>query len=541
MPPEASSGLNSVAVLLPLALFAFPAIEGLPFWAVGVVVVVVALCCCACTPVELRQPSEQGHPARRAEAGELVELRTDSGLHFVAMQARFGEWPEDAAQALVGQVVGLPAAALRRKLAVKGTVVVRRQELRQMGVRRWDGVVHAVANMGAQALLIVNVGEELEPLSLSEGTTTHLPTALMRHSDGEKLLAAVGRGRVRLRTRSPSEAAVSRAEELSFAERHAEAAEALGEALQGVESPEEALPLHIRRSDALRLAGKAQEATLDALAAVRLDPESADGWLAVVRAHRASGEAEQARKAAEQAVDLYEINDERLTALVHELTRPPEELARERKEIGNVLFKQHRYAEAKAAYTSALDVLPSSEHSDTLLRAACFGNRAGCSQQLHEWEAVISDGTQALALQPDNVKVRLRRAIAFEALECHGRALQDAREILSLDHRHAQANSIQHRAGKALRDLGMPDPGKQETAVEVSQSRSSDHVQQRVSSASVHAVGPESFQLSEGTQASSCSGQSPRPAEPRRSGQRCRETQLQMAQDFCRRFQLRAA
>lgn len=249
-----------------------------------------------------------------------------------------------------------------------------------------------------------------------------------------------------------AEKALARAEELSAAERHAEAAEAIASAIDGADGSE-AVRLRVRHAESLRLAGRASEAMASATQAVALDPESAAGWLEVVQAHRASGNLEEAKKVAEQATDLYEIKDERLTALLTELSCSPQELAEGHRETGNALFKEHRFTDAKAAYTKALEVLPVGAAEE--LRAACLGNRAACAQQLHEWDAVISDATQALAIKPDNIKVRLRRAIAREAVEKFQGALEDAREILRADPRHRQANAIQHSAGRAVRDLGL--------------------------------------------------------------------------------------
>jgi len=383
------------------------------------------------------------------------------------MLARWGTLPTEAAQAFAGESLALPARALAdpkmqglRAKARDRIVVLRRSELRSLGVRSWVDVVQAVTATGAKALLVVSTDEELAALGLPANFPRHvaenfLPTAMLRGTAGEEFIAALGRGPILLRAAGKVEHAQARAEELTAAAKHAEAADVLAEALAEIDAGPVAVALRILRADALRLAGRPEDAVVEARAAVDIDPESSDGWVAVCQAHRAAGQTEAAKKAAEQALDIYEVQDERLTTLVAELSRSPEELALERKEVGNTFFREHRFSEAHAAYTSALDALPLDVAEQ--LRADCLGNRAACAQQLHDWDGVIADATQALGIRPDNIKVRIRRATAWEAVENYKGALDDARQVLRVDPRHVQANAIQHRCGRALRELGLSD------------------------------------------------------------------------------------
>lgn len=464
-PPEINFG--SVVVLVPLGLVALSFLPGwfIMMFLLGGFLLGASKMASFVEKAEAdqrRQQAASGVPA--APPGEVIELRSSGGLRLTAMRAQWGTWPTEASEALSGHVCALPPRALAdpsnpARQAARGRVVVlRREEIRAMGVRSWLSVARAVQATGASALLVVNVSDDLAPLQLSErgpGAAQILPTALLKNSEGEALLKEVAHGSgdsVTLSGPGPTEKALARAEELSAAERHTEAAEAIASAIDHAVGSE-AIRLHIRHAESLRLAGRPVEAVAAAKQAVGLDPESAVGWLEVVQAHRASGDCDEARKAAEQATDLYEIQDERLTALVAELSCSPQELAEAHKDTGNTLFREHRFADARSAYTKALQVLPVGAAEE--LRAVCLGNRAACAQQLHEWDAVISDATQALALKPDNIKVRLRRATAREAVERFQGALEDAREILRVDPRNQKANAIQHSAGRAVRDLGL--------------------------------------------------------------------------------------
>mmetsp|Transcript_87927 Transcript_87927/g.247021 ORF Transcript_87927/g.247021 Transcript_87927/m.247021 type:complete len:732 (-) Transcript_87927:28-2223(-) len=485
--PEGNTPGNSVAALLPLALFVVPNLlsvfEG---WLLPLLVCLVlvggflffAHVSTLMEAAEKQQHQDGQHhqdpQSANRNTGELLELRSDCGLRLVAMKATWGIWPANSGDALSGETVALPVQRL--VMALRGgdgagvdltgrVVVLRRSELRSFGVRSWLSVVQSVASLGPKGMLIVNVGEELATVSLPNGTTADLPAATLRASDGEALLKAItgkaagdeGAGFVMLRSLGRADAALARADELTTGGRHAEAAEELAAGLQEVDGDSTLrLTLFVRRADALRLAGEGEEAVAAARAAVDLDPESSDGWVAVILAHRAAGDAHAAKTAAEQAIDLYELNDPRLLKLASELSRSSEEVAAEWKASGNELFKQHRFEDARKAYTAAIDALPMNVASE--LRATCLANRAACAQQLHDWDSVVSDATLALAFDPNNVKVLVRRARAYEAMELHAKALADARTVLRFDPRHPQANDIQHRAGRALREMGLPDP-----------------------------------------------------------------------------------
>jgi len=456
MSPNGSAGgvdTGMLQGLLPLIVLGLTVLPSLP--PVLAVFLVIGGFFFLASQLAVASPSTDEPKAQKKEQplSEMLELYTDTGLHLVAMKAAWGSWPAEASEALLGEARFLPARALadptmrRTRDAMAGRIaVLRRQELRAMGVRSWCDVMEAVAATRAKGLLIVNATDELVSADMQPGRHSSVPTAILRKSAGEALLQLLEKKTVHLQNRGAADVALARAEELNATGRHGEAARVLAEGAKGAD-PKTAVRMQILRAETLRLAGRSEEAVEEARAAVGADPESADGWVEVVRALRAANQTAEAQK------------DSRLSKLVAELSRSPEEVASERKATGNALFKEHRYTEARDAYTSALDVLSSSGDTEEL-RAACLGNRAACSQQLHDYDGVVADATQALLIQPGNLKVRLRRAAAYEALERYADALMDAREVLRVESRHPHANSIQHRAGRALRELGLPDPGR---------------------------------------------------------------------------------
>jgi len=510
MAQEPAAG-GSLAAALPVIFIVMSVLPQLSLWIIPFVLLggfVVVMSGLAAQAQRAQQGEKsQGEGAAAAQPpppGETIELRSTAGLKLLVMKARWGIWPEEAVDAFKGELRELPACALMNPMQLRSAMsgriaVLRRKELRAMGVRSWLDVMRAVAATGPQALLIVNVDDELLPLSLPSGAgpsaiaASRLPTAMLRETEGEALLQAIKSGPVQLQGLCKIEVALARAEELFAAAKYAESVEVLSEELEedqgaNVVSKAILIALYVRKSDALRLSGRPEIAAAEARKAVDLDPECAEAWVSAVQAYRAAGEREAAKKAVEHATDLYEVKDPTLEALALELLRPPTEVAAEWKSSGNALFKEHKFVEARRAYTAALEAVPA-EDTHAELRSACLGNRAACAQQLHDWDAVIADATAALELRTGNLKVLIRRAIAYEALERYSSALVDAREVLRSDPRHSQANAIQHRAGKALRELGIADPSSARCAEKVESASSSS--QESASSTQATAAGSD--------------------------------------------------
>ena len=88
------------------------------------------------------------------------------------------------------------------------------------------------------------------------------------------------------------------------------------------------------------------------------------------------------------------------------------------------------------AYTEALKTAPLSAKAQ---RAVYFSNRAACYLKIDDYENGIDDCSNAVDLNPDYVRARLRRALAFEHVEEYDRGLVDAKHILEIEPNNATA------------------------------------------------------------------------------------------------------
>jgi len=118
------------------------------------------------------------------------------------------------------------------------------------------------------------------------------------------------------------------------------------------------------------------------------------------------------------------------------------------KEQGNEFFKDHKPEQAIECYTKALNLC---KETDTELKAALYNNRAACWVQLYGHNEIVKDCTEALKLQPNNVKALIRRGLAYEALERFEKGLEDMRAALLIDSSIPVANQAVHRISSALK------------------------------------------------------------------------------------------
>ncbi|KAJ1405546.1 Tetratricopeptide-like helical domain superfamily [Sesbania bispinosa] len=122
--------------------------------------------------------------------------------------------------------------------------------------------------------------------------------------------------------------------------------------------------------------------------------------------------------------------------------------AHELKEEGNKRFQNKDYGGALEQYENALRLIPKT-HPD---RAVFHSNKAACLMQMKpiDYEAVISECTMALQVQPRFVRALLRRARAFEAVGKYEMAVQDVQFLLGADPNHRDALEIAQRLRTAL-------------------------------------------------------------------------------------------
>ncbi|KAI4374055.1 hypothetical protein MLD38_012099 [Melastoma candidum] len=122
--------------------------------------------------------------------------------------------------------------------------------------------------------------------------------------------------------------------------------------------------------------------------------------------------------------------------------------AHELKEEGNTRFQNKDYIGALERYDNALKLTPKT-HPD---RAVFHSNRAACLMQMKpiDYEAVISECSLALQVQPRFVRALLRRARAFEAMGKYEMAMQDVQLLLGADPNNGDALEIARRLWMAL-------------------------------------------------------------------------------------------
>lgn len=109
---------------------------------------------------------------------------------------------------------------------------------------------------------------------------------------------------------------------------------------------------------------------------------------------------------------------------VMEVDDASKERAEAAKAEGNAHFKAHRYEEAIACYSRAVDADPTNP--------VYFNNRAFAALRLAEFGATITDATTAIELDPRLVKAYYRRASAFLALGKLDDAQRDFRRCCKL-------------------------------------------------------------------------------------------------------------
>lgn len=108
------------------------------------------------------------------------------------------------------------------------------------------------------------------------------------------------------------------------------------------------------------------------------------------------------------------------------------------KESGNQFFKNLRYVEAIQCYTRALDECP----QDHQCRAVFLKNRAACYLKLQQFSSALSDCTQALSIDPSDVKALYRRAVAYESSGNLTDAFTDIKHLLSIEPRNKEATEL---------------------------------------------------------------------------------------------------
>ena len=90
-------------------------------------------------------------------------------------------------------------------------------------------------------------------------------------------------------------------------------------------------------------------------------------------------------------------------------------LANEAKEEGNNYFRTKDFDSAISSYSRAITLCPTGDDHKELL-SVFLGNRAAAYFSVDEFDCVVDDCTASLELNPNYVKVLMRRSQAYEKL-----------------------------------------------------------------------------------------------------------------------------
>jgi len=139
----------------------------------------------------------------------------------------------------------------------------------------------------------------------------------------------------------------------------------------------------------------------------------------------------------------------------------------ELKAVGNEHFKAGRCDEAVVAYQKAVDKLtsapakkalaeffkasPDSPDTATPLLSSLHGNMAACHVKASQWESAIRAASEALKLEPDNLKARFRRGVACSHVGQHAEAKADLTAVARADATNREARRLLEGVNTALK------------------------------------------------------------------------------------------
>ncbi|CAH8521465.1 unnamed protein product [Schistosoma turkestanicum] len=99
------------------------------------------------------------------------------------------------------------------------------------------------------------------------------------------------------------------------------------------------------------------------------------------------------------------------------------------KEEGNTFIHGHKYCQALEAYTKALEVDPLHD----MINAKLYCNRACALFYLDRFNEALSDCDNAISLDPNYLKARIRRAKCYSSLEEYEKAVEEWTAVVKLD------------------------------------------------------------------------------------------------------------
>jgi len=116
------------------------------------------------------------------------------------------------------------------------------------------------------------------------------------------------------------------------------------------------------------------------------------------------------------------------------------------KEEGNALYKDGKFPDAIVVYTRGLQVATTDEEKIALLN-----NRAACHFQDRNFRQAISDASEVLTMDENNVKALLRRGTAYENIEKIEPAIADLKKLQEISPGLPQVSQGLHRLQRMRR------------------------------------------------------------------------------------------
>eukprot|EP00796_Vickermania_ingenoplastis_P007870 gene7870-5497_t len=127
------------------------------------------------------------------------------------------------------------------------------------------------------------------------------------------------------------------------------------------------------------------------------------------------------------------------------------DIAKEKKDEGNELFKQDKFPEAVAAYTEAIKRLPT-EHTT-------YSNRAAAYLKLGAYNDALKDAEKCIELKPDFVKGHARKGHAYFWTKQYNRALQAYDDGLKVDPNNADCRDGKMRTMMKIQEMASGQSG----------------------------------------------------------------------------------
>ena len=126
--------------------------------------------------------------------------------------------------------------------------------------------------------------------------------------------------------------------------------------------------------------------------------------------------------------------------------------AQQLKEMGNREYKAARFDVAIVRYTEAAEAMEAEGDMEGL--ATVLNNRATCYKQLGNHDAVVTDCSKTLEIQPTNVKALIRRGQAYESIGKWALALDDMNAAFRLEPNAKVAADARPRLQQYIRQSG---------------------------------------------------------------------------------------